>query len=53
MSERKVLQKYYPPDFDPSQLKRQRRPKGEARKLETVRVAAPFSMKCMSCSEYM
>ncbi|XXH00220.1 putative mannosyltransferase ktr4 [Hypoxylon texense] len=53
MSERKVLTKYYPPDFDPSQLKRVRGPKAAGPKVQTVRLAAPFSMKCTSCGEYI
>ncbi|KAI0167010.1 DUF572-domain-containing protein [Hypoxylon sp. FL1284] len=53
MSERKVLTKYYPPDFDPSQLKRVRGPKATGPKVQTVRLAAPFSMKCTSCGEYI
>ncbi|KAI1776164.1 DUF572-domain-containing protein [Hypoxylon cercidicola] len=53
MSERKVLTKYYPPDFDPSQLKRIRGPKAAGPKVQTVRLAAPFSMKCTSCGEYI
>ncbi|KAI6090794.1 DUF572-domain-containing protein [Hypoxylon rubiginosum] len=53
MSERKVLTKYYPPDFDPSQLKRVRGPKNAGPKVQTVRLAAPFSMKCTSCGEYI
>lgn len=52
MSERKVIQKYIPPDFNPSELKRVRRPKPEGPKLQTVRLMAPFSMRCLSCGEY-
>ncbi|CAD6587681.1 MAG: hypothetical protein ASARMPREDX12_002974 [Alectoria sarmentosa] len=53
MSERKVLQKYYPPDFDPSKIARSRVPKNAGPKVMTVRLMAPFSMKCMSCGEYI
>lgn len=53
MSERKVLTKYYPPDFDPSKLERRRGPKQTGPKVQTVRLMAPFSMKCTSCGEYI
>lgn len=54
MSERKVLTKYYPPDFDPSKLeKRKKGPKQVGPKQQTVRLMAPFSMKCTSCGEYI
>lgn len=53
MSERKVLSKYYPPDFDPSQITRQRGPKTTGPKQIPVRLMAPFSMKCTSCGEYI
>ncbi|KAF6819701.1 hypothetical protein CMUS01_08680 [Colletotrichum musicola] len=53
MSERKVLQKYYPPDFDPSALTRKRGPKATGPKVQTVRIMAPFSMKCTTCGEYI
>ncbi|KAF2096015.1 DUF572-domain-containing protein [Rhizodiscina lignyota] len=53
MSERKVLTKYYPPDFDPSQIKRVRRPKDAGVKQIPVRLMAPFSMKCTACGEYI
>ncbi|KAL9018439.1 MAG: hypothetical protein Q9185_004282 [Variospora sp. 1 TL-2023] len=56
MSERKVLTKYYPPDFDPSKITRARRPRGTTPpgpKVQTVRLMAPFSMKCVSCGEYI
>ncbi|PGH01392.1 hypothetical protein AJ79_07933 [Helicocarpus griseus UAMH5409] len=54
MSERKVLTKYYPPDFDPSLITRtpkHLRPSGP--KLLTVRLMAPFSLKCTTCGEYI
>ncbi|KAI5284967.1 hypothetical protein KEM52_002664 [Ascosphaera acerosa] len=55
MSERKVLTKYYPPDFDPSLISR--KPKhlrhAAAAKLMTVRLMAPFSMQCTHCGEFI
>lgn len=55
MSERKVLTKYYPPDFDPSKIARTRTktPHPPGPKTQTVRLMAPFSMKCTSCGEYI
>lgn len=53
MSERKVLTKYYPPDFDPSKLVRTRGPKQVGPRVQTVRLMAPFPMKCISCGEYI
>lgn len=54
MSERKVLQKYYPPDFDPRELTRKRGgPKQTGPRLQTVRLMAPFSMKCLTCGEFI
>lgn len=53
MSERKVLTKYYPPDFDPSKITRQRGPKNAGPKLMTVRLMAPYSMKCTHCGEFI
>ncbi|TVY23577.1 Pre-mRNA-splicing factor [Lachnellula hyalina] len=49
MSERKVLTKYYPPDFDPSKIVRSRAPKQAGPKVQTVRLMAPFPMKCTAC----
>ncbi|KAF1969789.1 DUF572-domain-containing protein [Bimuria novae-zelandiae CBS 107.79] len=51
MSERKVLSKYYPPDFDPSKIGRTKRT--GPKPLQTVRLMAPFSMKCTSCGEFI
>ncbi|OCL02597.1 DUF572-domain-containing protein [Glonium stellatum] len=53
MSERKVLTKYYPPDFDPSKITRTRGLKQTGPKQQTVRLMAPFSMKCTSCGEFI
>ncbi|GAA6031226.1 hypothetical protein JCM8097_004072 [Rhodosporidiobolus ruineniae] len=50
MSERKVLNKYFPPDFDPSKIPRRKMPKD---KQQVVRLMAPFSMRCNSCGEYI
>lgn len=53
MSERKVLSKYYPPDFDPSKIVRQRGPKQSGPKIQPVRLMAPFSMRCSACGEFI
>ncbi|KAK9712831.1 Pre-mRNA-splicing factor cwf16 [Basidiobolus ranarum] len=49
MSERKVLNKYFPPDFDPALIPRRKLPKD---KRHTVRLMTPFSMRCDTCGEY-
>ncbi|KAJ8946064.1 hypothetical protein NQ318_009189 [Aromia moschata] len=50
MSERKVLNKYYPPDFDPAKIPRMKLPKNRQ---YTVRLMAPFNMRCATCGEYI
>ncbi|KAJ3017306.1 hypothetical protein HKX48_003620 [Thoreauomyces humboldtii] len=50
MSERKVLNKYFPPDFDPSKIPRRKLPKDAQQK---VRLMTPFSMQCVICGEYI
>lgn len=53
MAERKIISKYYPPDFDPSKLRRQLKTQSIASKLETVRLSSPFSMRCNKCGEFI
>lgn len=53
MSERKVLTKYYPADFDPSELGRKRKPKDTGPRIQPVRLMAPFSMRCTKCGEFI
>ncbi|KAH0514830.1 Coiled-coil domain-containing protein 94 [Microtus ochrogaster] len=50
MSERKVLNKYYPPDFDPSKIPKLKLPKYRQ---YVVRLMAPFNMRCKTCGEYI
>ncbi|TQS33576.1 hypothetical protein Golomagni_06073 [Golovinomyces magnicellulatus] len=50
MADRKALNHYYPPDFDPSKIPRRKQPKEQQ---QTVRLMAPFSMRCNSCAEYI
>ncbi|RWS19053.1 coiled-coil domain-containing protein 9-like protein, partial [Leptotrombidium deliense] len=50
MSERKVLNKYYPPDFDPSKIPRLRLAKTRQ---YTVRIMTPCNMRCNTCGDYI
>lgn len=57
MSERKNINRYYPPDVDPSKVKfgekKSRKGKDGKLKAQSVRMMAPFSMKCLKCNEYI
>jgi hypothetical protein len=44
-----VLNKYYPPDFDPELLPRNKKPKD--RQIE-VRIMIPFTLCCSTCKEF-
>lgn len=51
MSERKVLNKYYPPDFDPSKIPKNKGPPRNA--TFVIRLMAPCNMRCTTCGEYI
>eukprot|EP00750_Incisomonas_marina_P032006 INCI8741.1.p1 GENE.INCI8741.1~~INCI8741.1.p1 ORF type:complete len:352 (-),score=91.04 INCI8741.1:388-1443(-) len=54
MGERKVLNKYYPPDFDTIYLKKfgQRNTGYDPHKQIEVRMMLPFSVQCVKCGEF-
>lgn len=52
MSERKVLNKYYPPDYDPANVPRVKIPGGR-NKTFVIRLMAPCNMRCTTCGEYI
>lgn len=50
MSERKVLNKYYPPDFDVTKLPKLKLSRDRQ---FVIRIMAPFSMRCKTCGDYI
>ena len=50
MTERKVLNKYFPPDFDPKKIPRMHMSRDRQ---YVIRIMAPFSMQCNTCGEYI
>jgi len=50
MAERKVLVKYYPPDFNPEKLIKNQK---QTDKQDNVRMMLPFSLKCYTCGNYL
>ena len=54
MGERKVMNKYFPPDFDHTKIPKQERSKVEKIKERfVVRMMLPMSVRCQTCGEYM
>lgn len=51
MSERKAINKYYPPDYDPSKVPKAK--KSSNPNINRIRLMLPFSMKCVLCNEYI
>ena len=45
-----MLNKYYPPDFDPAKLPKLEIPKDRQ---YVVRLMAPFTMRCLTCGNYI
>ncbi|CAL5350708.1 unnamed protein product [Camellia sinensis] len=50
MGERKVLNKYYPSNFDPAKIPKRRQPKNQQMK---VQMMLPMSIRCGTCSNYI
>lgn len=50
MGERKVLNKYFPPDFDPALLPKRL---GPGKLVVKVRVMLPFSCQCADCGNFI
>ena len=53
MSERKVINKWYPPDYDPIKESRKKKPKKTSTATQKSRMMMPFLMRCLQCNEYI
>lgn len=59
MSERKSINKYYPPDYNPIEAEKQSKKlsrklkNGSQKDIVTIRLMTPFSMRCNSCDTFI
>ncbi|EDO15564.1 hypothetical protein Kpol_1042p25 [Vanderwaltozyma polyspora DSM 70294] len=58
MSERKAINKYYPPDYNPLEAEKaakklSKRLKTTNKDVVTIRLMTPFGMRCLKCDEYI
>ena len=49
---RKEVNRYYPPDVDPSKVKFSQKQR-KSRNVVNIRLMVPFSIKCLNCNEYI
>lgn len=54
MGERKVLNKYYPPDFDPDKLRDNKKLiRRQRAKYQEIRMMMPWTAVCLTCGEFI
>ncbi|CAN3354497.1 splicing factor Yju2p [Diutina catenulata] len=53
MSERKSINKWYPPDYDPLAESKKKKPKKTSTAVQKIRMMMPFSMRCEACDEFI
>lgn len=58
MSERKAINKYYPPDYNPLEAEKAARKlskklKNANKDVVSIRLMTPFSMRCIKCEEFL
>lgn len=52
MSERKAINKWYPPDYDPSLVPKAKKKRSGNLTIK-IRMMTPYSMRCLKCNEYI